>query len=339
MFFGEGKPRQMLQCFAWLCLMAITPVHSQTVQKVVQIAKPEIPTLVYYQTGKESAETNYGDQGEIRFNDWSNDVKMQNIPESFQYRIECNTPHEETDKLWIEDSQIAEQISPTTCKQLISKNKITIKTSYTKNERRDSREIDFIPIPASQTWRGTELKQDKTGTPSRRLSSCCRQVECPNICLLTPEPQKCHLEVYTIRTGEINDDSIQARIARATVVGVILDQAGVKLTKMGGAFMHMRFKIPCDYCLLTSCATNCSNGEYATRTSAYQVKVIIILIILAHTADSRAGRNAGDAGGVQALPPWNLEHLLYTALVQVGHPSGGRQVSGERHSHSTRRAR
>ena len=110
----------MLQCFAWLCLMAITPVHSQTVQKVVQIAKPEIPTLVYYQTGKESAETNYGDQGEIRFNDWSNDVKMQNIPESFQYRIECNTPHEETDKLWIEDSQIAEQISPTTCKQLIS---------------------------------------------------------------------------------------------------------------------------------------------------------------------------------------------------------------------------
>lgn len=257
----------MLQCFAWLCLMAITPVHSQAapLQRVVQIAKPEIPTLVYYQTGKESTEAYYGDQGEIRFNDWSNDVMMQNIPESFQYRIECDRPHPEPDRLWITPEQIAQQISPATCRELVLKNKITLKPFYTSTASGNTREIDFIPIPASQTWRGSQLNQAKTGIPARKLSSCCRQSECPDVCLQTPEPKKCFLEVYTIRTGQIYDDSVGAQI----VEGI----TGSAQYTTGGAVLHMRFKIPCDYCPLANCVTNCSNGEYATRTSTYQVWV------------------------------------------------------------------
>jgi hypothetical protein len=267
----------MQQCFAWLCLMAIMPVHSQTgfgyglapapLQRIVQIAKPEIPTLVYYKTGLESTEDYYGDQGEIRFNDWSGDVIMQNIPESFQYRIECDTPHSVTDNLWITPAQIAEQISPATCRQLISKNKITLKTSYTSVAGGNTREIDFIPIPASQTWRGSQLNQGKTGIPARKLSSCCRQSECPTVCLQTPEPRKCFLEVYTIRTGLVYDNSLGAQF----VEGV----TGSAQYTTGGSFLHMRFKIPCDYCPLKNCVTNCSNGEFATRTSAYQVKQAI----------------------------------------------------------------
>ena len=227
----------------------------QAAQRTVQILKPEIPTLVYYPLDKlwQSA---FGNQGEIAFNDGSTDARLGDIPDNFQSRISCGSDALPPINPWITDERIAQQISPTTCRQLLSQTSIRLKTS---SSQQNYLQRDFFPIPASQTWRGNAVNvpnPSKQGTQAKSLSPCCRQSECPNICLQNPEPQRCYLEIFTISTGVIPEDSFRAEVVRAVT--------GQQLTTIGGAFFRFRFRVPCDHCPLSNCITNCSNGEYAT---------------------------------------------------------------------------
>lgn len=250
-----------LVLFGLACATAQIPDErggTETAQRTVQIPKPEIPALVYYSSDKLWREM-YGKQGEIGFNDGSTDSQLGDIPDNFQSRIACDPDLRVIDKPWITDARIAQQVSPTSCRQLLTQTSIKLKTS---SSQRDYLQRDFFPIPASQVWRGNTVDvtdPSRQGTQSRRLSPCCKQSDCPNICLQYPEPKKCYLEVYTISTGVVYEESVRADFARFFT--------GQSLTTIGGAFLIPRFRVPCDYCPLSNCITNCSNGEYSTGFS------------------------------------------------------------------------
>lgn len=240
---------------------------ANTAQRTIQIPKPEIPTLVYYPLDKlwQSA---FGNQGEIPFNDGSTNTQLGDIPDNFQSRIACGSEVTPLLNPWITDEQIAQQVSPTSCRQLLAQTSIRLKTS---SGQQGYLQRDFFPIPASQTWRGNTVtvpKPERQGTLGKRLSPCCRQSECPTVCLQNPEPQKCYLEVYTISTGVVYEDSLWADTVRQFT--------GQDLNYEGGAFFRLRFRVPCDYCPLSNCISNCSNGEYATGFSDTSVRTFSI---------------------------------------------------------------
>ncbi len=233
--------------------------------KTVFIRKPEIPTLVYYASDvlwKGVA----GNQGEIAFSDGSTNMVLSEIPDNFQSRIACGSDLQAIAKTWISDEQIAKQVSPTTCRQLLGQTSIRVRPFYADGK---TVERPFFPIPATQTWRGSTIdvtKSGRQGTQIQSLSPCCSQSDCPTVCLQTPEPRKCYLEVYTISTGVVYEESIRAELARFFT--------GQSLTTIGGAFLIPRFRVPCDYCALSGCITNCSNGEYSTGNSDTSVRLL-----------------------------------------------------------------
>jgi hypothetical protein len=278
-------------CLWWMPFLAIASVRSQGVvvsvsmgaapppvpppapapafQPVVQEKRPRIPALVYYAPQSQWMER-FAQQGEIPFSDGSSDIRLADPPDNFQYRIACGAESETVSSPWVRPERVDAQISYTSCRDLVLTNKIRYKTY---NADKEYREVDFFPVPSAQIWRGVELRQGKTGIHSRYLSSCCRQSECPSVCLEFPEPQRCFLEIYTVSQGEVYEESVRADIARFFT--------GQSLTMQGGAFLRLRFKIPCDYCPLANCVTNCSNGEYATARATYQVRAHVLACVQA----------------------------------------------------------
>lgn len=231
--------------------------------RTVQIPKPEIPVLVYYPADR-MWQSAYGQQGEIGFSDGSNNNALADIPDNFQSRIACDKDLLTIHKPWISDEQIAQQVSPTTCRQLLSQTSIRLKTS---SKQKDYQQRNFFPVPATQNWRGKTVDvttSSRLGTHGHSLSPCCRQAECPSVCLQHAEPKKCHLEVFTISTLVVYEESFRADFIRFFT--------GQSITTEGGAFLIPRFRIPCDYCPLANCITNCSNGEYATGYAEISVR-------------------------------------------------------------------
>lgn len=261
-----------------LCL-ACTSSQTRSAQsraKTVQIKKPEIPALVYYAADK-LWEGEYGKQGEIAFSDGNTNTALGDVPDNFQSRIACGSDLREIDKPWITDDRIAQQVSPTTCRQLLTQSSIRLKTS---SGQQDYIQRDFFPIPATQKWRGKTVEVTAPGlqgTQIKSLSPCCRQSDCPTVCLQNPEPSKCYLEVYTISTGVVYEESIRAELARLIT--------GQSLFTTGGAFLIPRFRVPCDYCPLSNCITNCSNGEYSTGYSDTSVRLLFFTLTVGAMSD------------------------------------------------------
>jgi hypothetical protein len=232
--------------------------------------KPRIPTLVYYGPRQAAAMTELKED-EAGFNDGGTSDRMaeKDVPDSFQYRINCGENIFLTTKLWIPDARIPATISRTTCKKLLEVDFIKLKTYPAEQTARN---IRLIPVPASQTWNGVQLQQSWTGVDRNRISSCCDREQCTSICLEFAAAKQCHLEIYTVGQGQVYAVGAEAEVVRYFT--------GVSQTTIGGAFLHSRFRVPCDYCPLTNCITNCTNGQYATGYSD---------IVVRHTLDCLVG--------------------------------------------------
>ena len=233
--------------------------------------KPRIPTLVYYGPRQAAAMTEIKeDEAGFNYGMTSDRMAEKDVPDSFQYRINCGEDVISTDKLWIPDARIPDTISRTTCKTLLEVDFIKLKTYPAEQTARN---IRLIPVPALQTWNSVQLQQSRTGIDRNRISSCCDREQCTSICLEFPAAQQCHLEIYTVGQGQVYAEGIGADVAR-------IFSGGVSQTTIGGAFLHSRFRVPCDYCPLTNCITNCTNGQYATGYSD---------IVVRHTLDCLVG--------------------------------------------------
>ena len=224
-------------------------------------AKPEIPQLVYWGPGQSGT---FKDN-EVEFNGGSTAARLAeaDVPDSFQYRVNCGEDTYSPTNQWVSDAKIAYMVARTTCKQLLSAEFIRLRTHPTEQTVRN---IRLIPVPATQTWNGVQLQQSRTGINRNRVSTCCDSQQCTSVCLEFPAAKQCNLEFYTVAQGAVYDESVGADIARFF--------GGVSLTTRGGAFLYPRFRIPCDYCPLTNCIANCSNGQFSTGYTDIVVRTL-----------------------------------------------------------------
>lgn len=224
-------------------------VYSQdrlTGDTVIPPPKPRMPTLVYYpHSAQHLLWRVYED--EIGFNNDNNEADyFQDIPDSFQYKINCDS--KPADNPWIPDIMISKTISPTTCKTLLKNRAIQIKISSSNTYIFN---VNLIPIPQIQSWQGYSLAS-YPGQQISRLSDCCDATVCTDRCLEKPQAQKCYMEIYILET-----------LRRVIAWGPMMETYAIGLRQV--------FRIPCDYCPLVNCVRQCSYGEYATNYSDFQV--------------------------------------------------------------------
>lgn len=210
--------------------------------------KPRIPTLVYYPYNEQYKLRRVYEE-EIGFNDDNkNDYYFSaDMPDSFQYSINCNSKGS-INNPWIPDTVIEQTISTTTCKTLLSTGSIRIRIQDTNPYVFN---VNLVPVPQIQSWNGYTLASIP-GTPSARISDCCDATVCKDRCLEKPQAQRCHLEFNILET-----------LRRVVAWGPLTESYAIGLKPV--------FRIPCDYCQLKDCVRECSNGEFATGYSDYQV--------------------------------------------------------------------
>jgi hypothetical protein len=200
--------------------------------------------------------------GEIGFQiddgDFPRTMPDDRIPDSFQHRVSCNSLADPNP--WILDSIVDEAVSYTSCKNLVAQSTITLKTNFFD---RRPRSIPFRPVPVSQDWQGYKIASTP-GESAYQLSTCCDPEKCPNICLVNSQAQRCHLEIFTVG-AQYEEDT---RSADSLFYNAFMRKFKMKVV---GGRLNRRFRIPCEYCPLTNCITNCTNGQYATQYSDYQV--------------------------------------------------------------------
>lgn len=227
------------------------PVSKQAIDDAVPSPKPRIPTLVYYPYSSQTQLWHvYAD--EIGFNNDRNEISLfQDVPDNFYYKVNCMSAP--ISKPWIPDAMIAQTISPTTCKTLLSTKVIKLKT-YQQNPYTIS--VNLVPLPQIMEWNGYKKAFMDPGQPTSRLSDCCDATVCTDRCLENPQAQKCYIEIMI-----------------PEILRRIVDWG--PRTESYSFDMKTVFRISCDYCPLVSCVSQCSNGEYATGYSDYQVCLLV----------------------------------------------------------------
>ena len=251
---------------------------------VVAGAQPKIPILTYLGPDQQYRFTSMP-VGEIgfQFDGWEQPrtAPDDQIPDSFQHRVSCDS--QEPPQAWIQDYFMNKAVAYTNCKNLVAQSTISLKTNILDSKPRS---IPFRPIPVSQDWEGYKV----TSTPGEgmyQLSTCCDRDQCPTICLANPKAQRCYLEVFTTGPEYDIDYSAGSLIAQGFT--------GKFNRKVSGGKLYPRFRIPCEYCPLTNCITNCTNGQYATKYSDYQVGLVLLGSVL--VGPDRAHH---EQGGIQA---------------------------------------
>ena len=261
-----------------------------------------VPAMTYIEREQMFRYTSGMPEGEIGFkiDDGGENfprVPEDRIPESFQHRVSCNSPSEANP--WIQDDYIGEAVAYTNCRNLVIQSTITLKTYFADSKPRS---IPFRPVPVSQDWKGYTVTSSP-GQSARQLSSCCDADKCPNVCLVNSKAQRCHLEIFTVGAAYVADiNSASSQFANAFTKKFQMKEEGGRLVR--------RFRIPCEYCPLTSCNTTCTNGQYATQYSDYQVLAVFLgRALLLPDKKKRAGRGPGDEGRVQDLRARHMEYV------------------------------
>jgi hypothetical protein len=101
------------------------------------------------------------------------------------------------------------------------------------------------------------FKSEREGIQRHFLSSCCSQAECLDRCLKFPEGERWMLEILTPQWGV---DEVRVVYGLANQGGSSRESYVVQ--EDPGVWPVLR--VPCLYCPLKSCISNCSNGEYST---------------------------------------------------------------------------
>ena len=234
--------------------------------RVIPDPKPRIPTLVYYPYSSQNLLWRVYEE-EIGFNNDRNDqYYLANLPDNFYFDINCNS--QPPANPWIPDEMIAQTISSTTCKTLLSTRVINIRLNQQMSMIFS---VNLIPVPQMLEWGGYK-RAFIPGPIVSRLSDCCDATVCTDRCLEKPQAQKCYIEVM-----------IPEMQSRAKAWGPMTETFTFELRTV--------FRIPCDYCQLVDCVRQCSNGEYATGYSDYQVRCSLSFLSRGDSTKMYTGKN------------------------------------------------
>ena len=262
------------------------------------------------------------------------DVGPRFTPNQFQYRI-TRTRETRAYPPWVSDAVMDSVMSPgITCAQYLQKDRIRF-----RGETGELQEIPLAPVPLEQTWApdGTKLHTDSPGIQRNRVSSCCDAETCTDRCLLFRGGEPWFLEinapswaVYKVTDGYQPED-----VAFGFVMLTPQEQI---IKKDPGIWPVMR--IPCHFCPIKSCITNCSNGEYSSGYADSTVSDPCLPPLPPPKLTPSSVRNPDESSAVQVLPRWNLEYVQGSGHLPMGHPAGlqGR-APGTGHPHFSRRPR
>ena len=179
------------------------------------------------------------------------------VPVVFQYRISpAGQPYDTQHYPWVLDEDT--KVKPgATCAALIANQFIRVSRAVGGTVEQKKLE----PIPVSQMWNGNTLATDNPGIVRSRVSACCRQDNCLDRCLRFPTGETWILEINAPQWG----------VAATSVVKANQGGSYTLTTPNGDPGVWPVMRIPCLYCPIVSCITNCSNGQYSTGYSSIVV--------------------------------------------------------------------
>jgi hypothetical protein len=236
-------------------------------------------------------------------------VSGRNIPVAFQYRVVPSFAESKYPP-WLDDFR-AKAISTegvTTCATLLSQQSIRV-----RGPTGETQDVPLRPMPLEQEWDKNVIKTDKPGIERNRLSTCCDEEKCLDRCLILPKGEPAVLEISAPSYGKV-EVVTSNRVNQGTWRGYG-DSGQIVMKYDPGLWPVMR--IPCLYCPIKSCITNCSNGEYSTGYTDYSVSRAYVFDVTG-TADRLADRDPGETRGMQALRPRHLEHVQDAAKLPMG---------------------
>jgi len=236
-------------------------------------------------------------------------VGRRTVPVTFQYRVTKSLAQSKYPP-WIDDLK-AKAISregATTCAALLFQQSIQVR-GLTGGDL----DVPLRPIPLEQEWDRNLIKTDQPGIERTRLSTCCDEEKCLDRCLLLPKGEPAFLEINAASYGKV-EVVTSNRVNQGSARGYG-DSGQIVLKYDPGLWPVMR--IPCLHCPIKSCITNCSNGEYSTGYTDYSVGRAYVFDVTG-SADRLADRDPGQARGMQALCPRDLEHVQDAAKLSVG---------------------
>ncbi len=192
--------------------------------------------------------------------------------------------------------------------------------------------VRLDPLPLEQRWEGMTFKAEQPGALRHTVNSCCDEDTCLDRCLQFPHGERWMLEILAAQWAVERVDEVY----RVEGEAYTFDTQTIRQDP--GVWPVMR--VPCLYCPLKGCITNCSNGEYSTGLANIVVSPPLSLLCTPpRDTPVPTERHADPAGGVQALSPGDLEHLQGQAGLQVDHTSKRGQEHGPGHPALTRRTR
>jgi hypothetical protein len=232
------------------------------------------------------------------------DVGRRTTPEVFQYKI-VPTRGPTRYPPWVSDAVTDGVVAGgATCAEILAKNRRIL--------FRDGlgvvREIPLEPVPLEQVFvpANTKLTTDTPGIQRNRLSSCCDAEACLDRCLAFPSAQAWFLEIGAPSYGV--DDIVVVRGAGRVNQGGTGTNDVVYIKQDPGVWPVMR--IACRYCPLTSCITNCSNGEYATGFADLSVRRFpCVFVFIGRKPDPRSRQTGMQVNRLECKPcapgTWN----------------------------------
>lgn len=93
----------------------------------------------------------------------------------------------------------------------------------------------LFPIPPTLPFRGYTITTNYPGLKKSKISDCCDQRNCSHLCAEPRPSDPCYLNLYTV----INAGSDENRVYNYQII----------------------LSIPCIFCQLTSCTTQCQDGQ------------------------------------------------------------------------------
>lgn len=190
-------------------------------------------------------------------------VGKRQIPTKFQYRIVPMTfPFDVQHQPWKSEGEtLMSQTSR--CADLLANRDIRIR----RDGKTTTENVRLDPLPLEQTWEGMTFKSEREGIQRHFLSSCCNQAECTDRCLKFPEGERWMLEILTPQWGVDRVDEVYR------VEGEAYTFETQTIKRDPGVWPVLR--VPCLYCPLKSCISNCSNGEYSTGLTDVAVSAFL----------------------------------------------------------------
>ncbi len=222
-----------------------------------ETARPVLPVVVYAIEADGILQDGFvnSNQGAIDKN---------SLPVNYQYTVRCNedvffgTP-------WVKQDHVTRRISYTTCSELLNSRELSVKVSRKATE---VVKVPLIPVPRVQTVDGISHETRVPGKVRGQIGTCCNPSSCPEKCIELKEAMKCELMI--VLPTRIDESTTDTAEWNRFLTGQWGDFG------KGNSYVRLQaiMSIPCDYCPLVNCIRNCTNGQFATGFSDYNVSLV-----------------------------------------------------------------